>query len=81
MFHPSYLCNISWYFLLLVIFFSLISDKVLISLYNCLDLTHINCTTVPRRVFNFLYKKIVDPIIFIIYVLRLSDTLYKHLFS
>jgi hypothetical protein len=55
--------------------FSLIFNEVLISLYNCLDLTHINCPATTRGVFNILYKKIVNPIIFVIHVLGLSNTL------
>jgi hypothetical protein len=33
-----------------------------------------------REVFNFLYKEIVDPIIFVIHVLRLSNTLCRRFF-
>jgi hypothetical protein len=53
---------------------------VLISLHSCLDLTHTNCPTTPRGVFNFLYKETVNPIIFIIYVLRILNTLRGRLF-
>jgi hypothetical protein len=52
--------------------FSLISNEVLISLHNCLDSTHTNCPATMCGVFNFLYKETTNPIIFFIYVLRLS---------
>jgi hypothetical protein len=60
--------------------FSLIFNAVLISLHNCLDLTHRNCPVTTHEVFNFLYKKIVDSIIFIIHVLRLLNTLCRCFF-
>jgi hypothetical protein len=77
MFHPNYLCNISQCFILSVIFF-LISNEVLISLYSCLDSNHINCPT--GGIFKFLYKKTAYPIIFIIHVLRLLNTLCINVF-
>jgi hypothetical protein len=52
--------------------FSLISNEVLISLHNRLDSTHTNCPATTCGVFNFLYKETMNPIIFVIYVLRLS---------
>jgi hypothetical protein len=52
--------------------FSLISNKVLISLYTCLDSNHINYFTATRAVLNFLYKETADRIIFIIHMLKLS---------
>jgi hypothetical protein len=79
MFHPSYLCNISQCFILSVIFF-LISNEVLIFLYSCLDSNHINCPTATGGTFKFLYKEIAYPIIFIIHVLRLLNTLYINVF-
>jgi hypothetical protein len=69
MFHPNYLCNISRCFIMSAIFFSLIFNKILISLHSCLDLTH-----------KIVYKETADPIIFIIHVLRLSNTLYRRFF-
>jgi hypothetical protein len=54
MYHPSYLCNISRCFMLLVNSFSLISNEVLISLHRCLDSIHINCPTAMRGVFNYI---------------------------
>jgi hypothetical protein len=60
--------------------FSLISNAVLISLHSCLDLTYTNYPAATRGVFNFLYKEIVDPIIFIIHVLRLLNTLFRRFF-
>jgi hypothetical protein len=33
--------------------FSLISNKVLISLHSCVDLTHTNCPVTTHGVFNF----------------------------
>jgi hypothetical protein len=65
--------------MLSVIFFK-IFNKVLISLYSCLHSTHINYPTTTRGVFNFLYKEIANPIIFVIHVLRLSNTLYRYFF-
>jgi hypothetical protein len=61
--------------------YSLISNAMLISLHSCLDSTHKNCPGATRGVLNFFYKRIVDPIIFAIYVLRLSNTLCRHFFS
>jgi hypothetical protein len=60
--------------------FSLIFNKVLISLYNCLDSAHTNYPTTTYEIFNFLYKEIIDPIIFFIHVSRLSNTLYRCFF-
>jgi hypothetical protein len=60
--------------------FSLIFNKVLIFLHSCLDSTHTNYLAGTRGVFNFLYKWAADPIIFIIYVLRLSNSLYRRFF-
>jgi hypothetical protein len=57
--------------------FSLNFNEVLISLHSCLDSIHINCPAATRGVFNFLYKETVDPIIFVIHVLRLSNTLCR----
>jgi hypothetical protein len=57
--------------------FSLISNKVLISLHSYLGSTHTNYPTATRELFNFLYKKIMIHIIFIIHVLKLSSTLYR----
>jgi hypothetical protein len=58
----------------------LISNTVLISLHSCLDSTHTNCPTATHGAFNFLYKEIIDPIIYVIHVLRLSNTLYRRFF-
>jgi hypothetical protein len=54
MFHPSYLCNISQYFMLSVNIFSLIFNEMLISLHCCLDSTHINCLAAVRVVLNYI---------------------------
>jgi hypothetical protein len=80
-FYPIYLYNIYRCFMLKVIFFSLIFNEVLISLHTYLDSTHTNCLTTTHKVFNFLYKDTVDSIIFVIHVLRLSNSLYRHFFS
>jgi hypothetical protein len=48
---------------------------------SCLDSTYTNFFTATRGVFNFLYKEIIDPIIFGIHVLRLSNTLCRFFFS
>jgi hypothetical protein len=53
---------------------------MLIFLYNCLYSTHRNCPTATHGVFNFLYKVIADSIIFIIHVLRPSNTLCRPFF-
>jgi hypothetical protein len=45
--------------------FSLISNEVLIFLYSCLDSTYINYPTATHGLFNFLYKEIMNPIIFV----------------
>jgi hypothetical protein len=79
-FHPIYLYNISRSFMLSVIFFSLISNEVLIFLHSCLDSTHTNCLVATHRVFNFLYKETANHIIFIIHVMRLSNTLCRRFF-
>jgi hypothetical protein len=76
MFYPTYLYNISRCFMLTVIFF----HEVLIFLHSCLDSTHTNCSTAMCMVFNFLYKNIVDPIVFIIHMLRLSNTFCRCFF-
>jgi hypothetical protein len=54
MFHPSYLCNISQCFMLPVNIFSLIFNKVLISLHHSLDSTHTNYPAGTRGVFNYI---------------------------
>jgi hypothetical protein len=79
MFHPNYLCNISQYFMLSEFF--LIPNTVLISIHRCLDLTYIDCLAVIHGAFNFLYKEIMNPIIFIIHMLRLSYTFCRYFFS
>jgi hypothetical protein len=41
---------------------------VLIFLYSCLFLTHINYLVAMHKIFNFFYKEIADPIIFVIHI-------------
>jgi hypothetical protein len=58
--------------------FSLIFNKVLISLHNWLDSTHTNCHVATRGVFNFLYKETMDLIIFVIHrILYVDISLYN----
>jgi hypothetical protein len=60
--------------------FYLIFNEVLIFLHSYLNSTHINYPTTTGGVSNFLYKEIMNHIIFVIYVLRLSNTLYRCFF-
>jgi hypothetical protein len=53
---------------------------VLISLHSFLDSTHTNYLTTTRKIFNFLYKEIMDTIIFVIHMLRLSNILCRCFF-
>jgi hypothetical protein len=62
----------------LVIF--LIFNEVLISIHSCLDSTHINYPTATDKLFNFLYTKTAYSIIFVIHMLRLSNTLCRRFF-
>jgi hypothetical protein len=46
--------------------FSLIFNEILISLRSYLDSSHTNYSATMHGIFNFLYKEIAGPIIFII---------------